>query len=61
MSSSELNISAAIAGAGDTVRQDGYHIKSASLKMLELAEKLESVNQERRKLELDNKGTLKAI
>ena len=57
MSSLELPISGDRAGAGDNVQEDGNHIKTASLKMLEIADKLESLNQQLHTLEVDNKGT----
>lgn len=55
MSSLELPISGDRAGAGDNVQEDGNHIKTASLKMLEIADKLESLNQQLHTLEVDNK------
>lgn len=55
MSSIELPISSGRAGDGDNVQEDGNHIKTASLKMLEIAEKLKSLNQQLHNLEVDNK------
>ena len=57
MSNLELPISGDRAGAGDNLVEDGNHIKTASLKMLEIADKLESLNQQLHNLEVDNKGT----
>ena len=58
MSSIELPISCGRAGDGENVQPDGNHIKTASLKMLEIAEKLKSLNQQLHNLEVDNKGML---
>ena len=58
MSTLELSQSATKTRAGDHAANDGHHIKTVSLKMLEIAEKLESLNKERHVLEVENKGKL---
>ena len=58
MSTLELSQSATKTRVGDLAANDGHHIKTVSLKMLEIAEKLESLNKERHVLEVENKGTL---
>jgi len=55
MSSLDLSQSASKTGVGDHVPNDGHHIRTVSLKMLEIAEKLESLNKQCHVLEVENK------
>ena len=56
MSSLELSISGDRADANNHQQNEGEHIKTVSLKMLDIADKLESLTQEYHKLKVDNKG-----
>ena len=42
--------------AGKNSRGDGHHIRPVSIKMLEIAEKLDTLNQECQILNVENKG-----
>ena len=42
--------------AGKNSRGDGHHIRPVSIKMLEIAEKLETLNKECQILNVENKG-----